>query len=124
MIQNKMIQNENIYLDTNNLYSYAMSQFLPRNGFQWINPKEFELNKYTSHSLKESVLEVDIEYPKKLHELHNNYPLAPDKIEILSEYQLKIYTILILLTNFCLTFLVKKILWFIMRTYKFTWDLD
>ena len=40
------------------------------------------------------VLEVDLEYPKELHELHNDYPLAPDKIgikrEMLSEYQLKI----------------------------------
>ena len=47
-------------------------------------------------------LEVDLEYPKELRELHNDYPLAPDKIEIkreiLSEYQLKIadlYNILI-----------------------------
>ena len=40
------------------------------------------------------VLEVDLEYPKEVHELHNDYPLAPNKIEIkremLSEYQLKI----------------------------------
>ena len=51
---------------------------------------------------KRCVLETDLEYPKELHELHNDYPLAPDKIEIkremLSEYQLKIadlYNILI-----------------------------
>ena len=52
------------------------------------------MNKYTSNSLKESVLEVDLEYPKELRELNNNYSLAPDKIEIkieiLSGYQLKI----------------------------------
>ena len=39
-------------------------------------------------------LEVDLEYPKELHQLHNDYPLAPDKIEIkeemLSNYQLHI----------------------------------
>ena len=39
-------------------------------------------------------LEVDLEYPKELHQLHNDYPLAPDKIEIkeemLSNYQLQI----------------------------------
>ena len=59
-----------------------------------VNPKEFDWNKYTNNSSKGCVLEVDLEYPKELHELHNDYPLAPDKIEIkremLSEYQLKI----------------------------------
>ena len=48
----------------------------------------------SSNCLKGCVLEVDLEYPKKLQELHNDYPLAPDKIEIkrelLSDYQLKI----------------------------------
>ena len=52
------------------------------------------MNKYTSNSLEGCVLEVDLEYPKEVHELHNGYPLAPNKIEIkremLSEYQLKI----------------------------------
>ena len=52
------------------------------------------MNKYTSNSSKGCVVEVDLEYPKKLRELHNDYLLAPDKIEIksevLSKYQLKI----------------------------------
>ena len=51
------------------------------------------MNKYTSNSLKGCILEVNLEYPKELHELHNNYLLAPDKIEIkremLSDCQLK-----------------------------------
>ena len=67
---------------------------LPTSEFKWIDPKEFDLNKYTSNSSKRCVLEVDFKYPNKLRELHNYYPLAPDKIEIkremLSEYQLKI----------------------------------
>ena len=79
MIQNK---NQNIYLEANNLYVYAMSKFLPTSGFKWIDHKEFYLNKYTSNSSKGCFLEVDIEYPKELHKLHNDYPLAPDKIEI------------------------------------------
>ena len=83
-----------VYLDANNLYGCAMSKFLPVNGFKWIDPKEFNLNKYSSNNSKENVLEVDLEYPKELRELHNDYPLALDKIEIeremLSDYQLKI----------------------------------
>ena len=64
------------------------------NVIKWRDPKESNLNNYTSNSSKGCVLEVDLEYPKELLELHNDYPLAPDKIEIkrdmLSDYQLKI----------------------------------
>ena len=71
-----------------------MSKFLPTNGFKWIDPKKFNLNKHVSNSSKGCVLEVDLEYPRELRELHNGYPLAPDKIEIktemLSDDQLKI----------------------------------
>ena len=53
-----------------------------------------DLKKYTSNSLEGCVLEVDLEYPKEFRQLYNDYPLAPDKIEIkremLSDYQLKI----------------------------------
>ena len=49
----------------NNLCGYAMSKFFP-NGFEWIDPKDFELNKYTSNNLKGCVLEVDLEYPREL----------------------------------------------------------
>ena len=80
-----------IYLDANNLYGFAMSKFLPTSGFKWTDPKELDLNKYISNSSKRCVLEVDLEYPK---ELKNDYPLAPDKIEVkremLYDYQLKI----------------------------------
>ena len=60
------------------------------------------MNKYTNNSSKICVLEVDIEYPKELKELHNDYPLVSEKIEMkkemFSNYQLKIdnlYNILI-----------------------------
>ena len=55
-----------ICLDVNNLYGYAMSKFLPTSGFKWIDPKELNLNKYTSNSLEGCVLEIDLEYPKEL----------------------------------------------------------
>ena len=62
-----------------------MSKFLPTSGFKWIDRKEFDLNKYISNSSKGCVVEVDLEYPKELRELHNDYSLALDKIEIKRE---------------------------------------
>ena len=53
-----------------------MSKFLPTSGFKWINPKESDLNKYTSNSSKGRVLEFDLKYPKELQVLDNDYPLA------------------------------------------------
>ena len=83
-----------INLDGNNFYGYKMSKFFPTSGFKQLDPKEFDLNKYTSNSSIGCVLEVDLEYRKELQELHNDYPLAPDEIEIkrkmVSEYQLKV----------------------------------
>ena len=83
-----------IYLGANNSYGYAMSKFLPTSGFKWIDPKNFNLNKYTSNSSRGCVLQVNLEYPKQLRKLQNGYPITPDKTEIkkemLSDYQLKI----------------------------------
>ena len=71
-----------------------MFKFIPISGFKWIDLKVFDLNKYTSSSSKGYVLEVDLKYIKDLQELHNDYSLAPDKMEIkreiLSDYRLKI----------------------------------
>ena len=50
------------YLDTNNLYGYAMSKFLQASGFKWLDPKEFGLNKYASNTSEGCVLEVNLEY--------------------------------------------------------------
>ena len=78
-----------MYLDANNLHGWAMSKFLPKVEFKWINYKVSI--KCNSNSLKGFVSEVDLEYPKELHDLRNDYPLAPDKIkEILSDYPFKI----------------------------------
>ena len=73
------------YLDPNNLYGWAMSQYLPYIGFKLLNQKEisdFCLNSISENSSIGYILEVDLEYPGKLHELHNDYPLAPEKLEI------------------------------------------
>ena len=65
------------YLDANNLYGWAMSKPLPTHGFKWM--KENELNTWEKHPC---ILEVDLEYPKSLHDLHSDYPLAPERIEV------------------------------------------
>ena len=74
-----------MYLDANNLYGWAMSQSLPTGDFKWLDPAEYEdfiLENYTDDTKKGVILEVDLEYPKELHHLHNDYPLAPEKILI------------------------------------------
>jgi len=62
------------YFDGNNLYGWAMSKPLPTREFKWMNREELE--DWRSFSC---ILEVDLEYPKSLHDLHNDYPLAPEK---------------------------------------------
>ena len=98
-----------------------MSKFLTTSGFKQIDPKEFDLNKYTSNSL-------DLEYPKDLWELHNDYRLAPDKIETKREMlsQLKIADLYIIpidnVKKLVPNFFHKKTMCFIMKTCDFTWD--
>jgi len=69
------------YLDANNLYGWAMSQALPLGEYKWVNPDNFD-EKTISTILPDSdqgcILEVDLEYPQHLHDLHNDYPLAPE----------------------------------------------
>ena len=74
-----------MYLDANNLYSWAMSQYLPYGGLKWLNQKEIDkfcLNSIIENSSIGYILQVDLEYPDELHELHNDYPLAPEKLKI------------------------------------------
>ena len=74
------------YLDANNLYGWAMSQNLPTNGFKWMTnltkDKLMEILEKTNRGKKGYVFEVDLEYPKKLWETHNDYPLAPEKMNV------------------------------------------
>ena len=65
------------YLDANNLYGWAMSKPLPTHGFKWMDDAEKETWKSVP-----CILEVDLEYPEHLHDLHNDYPLAPESLKI------------------------------------------
>jgi len=67
------------YMDANNLYGWAMSLPLPTHGFKWMDDDESE-NWRNMPNGEGCILEVDLEYPKELHDLHNDYPLAPENM--------------------------------------------
>ena len=74
-----------MYLDANNLYGWAISQYLPTGNFKWMTDKKISktnLGKYELDSKEGLILEVDLEYPKELHDLHNDYPIAPEKVKV------------------------------------------
>ena len=74
-----------MYLDANNLYGCAMSLKLPTYGFKWLTSGEMEKlfnNKVVQVWEKTPcILEVDLEYPENLHDLHNDYPFCPERVE-------------------------------------------
>ena len=65
------------YLDANNLYGWAMSKPLPLRNFKWMDEKELENWKNIP-----CILEVDLEYPEYLHDFHNEYPLAAERMKV------------------------------------------
>ena len=74
-----------MYLDANNLYGWAMCEKLPTHGFKWMTEKEIN-NLYNNQIVQvwektPCILEVDLEYPEKLHDLHNDYPLCPERVK-------------------------------------------
>ena len=103
-----------LYLDMNNLYGCAMSQDLPINNFEWvknIDKIEQKLMRIKTNSSTGYVLEVDLDYSQELHDIHSDYPLAPEKInmpkEWLSKYCLKIGNIHNITTGTVKTFSTK-----------------
>ena len=73
------------YLDMNNLYGDAMSQYLPYGGFKWVKTTNETINRIlnkSDNSLHGYFLEVDLDYQKYLHDYHQNYSLGPEKIKI------------------------------------------
>ena len=82
------------YLDANNLYGWAMSKKLPTNGFKWLDSnktaepsakhvinEEF-IKNYNENDVKGYILEVDVNYPKRLHELHSDLPFLSERVEV------------------------------------------
>ena len=74
-----------MYVDANNLYGCAMSQKLPVHSFKWMTNKEIE-NIFNNQIVQvwektPCILEVDLEYSEELHDLHNDYPLCPERVK-------------------------------------------
>ena len=65
-----------LYTDANNLYGWAMSQKLPYSNFEWVERLE------DVGESENCFVEVSLEYPKELHDLHNNFPFCPENIQI------------------------------------------
>ena len=80
------------YLDINNLYGWGMNQYLPNGGFKWLkNVDKFDVNSINEKSPIRYILEVDLKYPDELHKLQNDYPLAPEKLAIITYDMLSDY---------------------------------
>ena len=94
---NKYMQNYNNneessyiqYLDANNIYGWAMSKKLPVNGFKWFDTSETSdkinedfIKNYDENNDKGYILEVDVKYPKRLHELYSDLPFLSERMEV------------------------------------------
>ncbi|XP_060847586.1 uncharacterized protein LOC132927141 isoform X2 [Rhopalosiphum padi] len=66
-----------VYQDCNNLYGWAMSQYMPYGGFNWVEPTLNGLNDLDDTSPIGRIYEVDVWYPKELHDKHNDLPFLP-----------------------------------------------
>ena len=71
------------YLDANNLYGWAMSQPLPTGGFKWVDVNPNEISELETRTDKGYILEVDVSYPKELHNSHNYLPFMCERMEVM-----------------------------------------
>ena len=75
-----------MYTDVNNLYSVAQSEYLPAGDYEWCAASVCEQLEQNIQSIPDDsntgyILNLDMEYPKELHDSHSNFPLAPTQQE-------------------------------------------
>ena len=74
------------YLDANNLYGKAMTEKLPVKGFRWMENisiiDEDFVKVYNKNDNKGYILDVDVDYPSKLQNLHSDLPFLPERMVI------------------------------------------
>ena len=72
-------------MDANNLYGWVMVQNLPTHGFLWKETKDFtppKIDELPKKDRRRYLLEVDVKYPKELHESHNELPFLAERMKI------------------------------------------
>ncbi len=73
-----------VYLDVNNLYGYALSDYLPQKKFKWVDRSVYEKIDWIELNDASKIgyfIKCDLEYPDILHEFHNDFPLAAQKLK-------------------------------------------
>jgi len=85
------------YLDCVNLYGAAMMYPMPYGGFKWLTQTEFDKIDWQAQTLDQPIgytVECDLEYPVELHDSHNDYPVAVERLQVnyncISEKQVQI----------------------------------
>ncbi|XP_072401744.1 uncharacterized protein [Diabrotica undecimpunctata] len=68
-----------MYFDVNNQYGWAMSQYLPYGGFEWVD-SNIDVISIPDDSSEGYILEVDLEYPQHLHDRHKDIPFCPESL--------------------------------------------
>jgi hypothetical protein len=74
-----------LYLDANNLYGWAMGEPMPISDFRWLAEPEWSGINWTQQAIDQEIgyiIECDLKYPHNLHDLHNDYPLAPERLTV------------------------------------------
>jgi hypothetical protein len=86
------------YLDANNLYGWAMSESLPYKDIRYSNETALEeVLKTADDNETGYILEVDLEFPEKIHDLLKEYPPCPEALtpqyEWFSDFQKGLYKV-------------------------------
>ena len=64
-----------------------MSKKLPTNGFKWLDSNEINedfIKNCNENNDKGYILEVDVKYPKRLHELHSDLPFLSERMKVIN----------------------------------------
>ena len=83
-----------VYFDANNLYGWAMAQWLPHGGFKWVPNVYINFNVHDDYPVG-YILEVDLEYPKELHDAHNDLAFCPERSKLPGSKEKKLLTSLL-----------------------------
>ena len=76
----------------NNLYGWEMSEYLPYEEFKWLKDiDEFDVMSVNKTSPIRYLLEIDLKHPDEFNELHNDHPLAPERLAVSSDILSKYY---------------------------------